>query len=153
MKTASEHAQVAKEIKKYFKSLSIPCKTKSTSYAGGSSVTIWIKNIHPEKLKEYTEYCEQYERGSFNCMNDMYELTNIREDIPQVKFVFLEHKYTPEFYQNAYDIIATNNPSFQNKSINDLNSEEIRLLKDIVLGESHIDIHNKIWNILGNKGA
>lgn len=154
MKTASEHAQVAKEIKKYFKSLSIPCKTKSSVYAGGSSVTAWVKNIHPEKLKEYTKYCEQYERGSFDPMNDMYVMDNLREDIPQVKFVFLEHEYTHEFYMDAYRIICMNIKDMDSsKSLDDLNSEEIRLLKDIVLGKSHIDIHNKIWNSLGNKGA
>jgi len=147
VKTASEHAQVAKEIKKYFKSLSIPCKTKSSVYAGGSSVTVWVTNIHPEKIDEYTKYVEQYEYGSFDPMNDLYSFTNLRDDIPQVKFVFLEHRYTPEFYQKAYDIMCENIAGLEKKSIDDLSSDEIRLLKDIVLGKSHIDIHNKIWNI------
>ena len=50
---------------------------------------------------------------------------------------------------DAYRIICMNIKDMNSsKNLDDLNSEEIRLLKDIVLGKSHIDIHNKIWNIL-----
>lgn len=57
----------------------------SESYAGGSAVRIsWVDGPTSQQVNTIVR---QYEYGHFNGMEDIYEYSNTRDDIPQVKFV------------------------------------------------------------------
>tara|TARA_B100000085_G_scaffold249557_1_gene245296 strand:+ start:119 stop:559 length:441 start_codon:yes stop_codon:yes gene_type:complete len=83
----SEQAQAAKQIRTILKK-AFP-KTKfsvvSDSYSMGDSVHIhWEDGPTTDAVKELTH---QYQAGHFNGMEDIYEYSNNRDDIPQTQFV------------------------------------------------------------------
>jgi len=79
----------------------VPFKIRSENYSGGNSVNVYIGNReqieHPvygqiwknETGDKVMEMIRKYQYGHFDGMNDIYEYSNDRKDIPQVKFVFV----------------------------------------------------------------
>lgn len=58
---------------------------RSSNFAGGNSVDIsWTDGVTVGEVEAITN---KYQYGSFNGMEDIYEYTNTREDIPQAKWV------------------------------------------------------------------
>ncbi len=88
----SAHAQVAALIKKHLKVKKIQSTVSSKSFAGGASVTVILINASDAVQKSVAEYCAQYEKGSFDGMTDSYDFSNVRGDIPQVKFLMIENE-------------------------------------------------------------
>jgi hypothetical protein len=87
MKVLTQAAQAAKAIKQELK-LNFPgCNfsVKSDNYSMGDSVRIHWTDGPTEKMVDAITCKYQY--GSFNGMEDIYELTNRRNDIPQSKYV------------------------------------------------------------------
>ena len=83
----SSQAKCAKEIRKELKETFPNTKfsVKSEGFAGGNSVYIhWTDGPTSEKVDEITK---KYQYGSFNGMNDLYEFSNDRKDLPQAKYV------------------------------------------------------------------
>ena len=96
MKTLSSHAATAAAIRKELKAEfpGIKFSVKSESYAGGNSVSIkWEDGV---TTKEVDAVVNKYQYGSFNGMEDIYENTNNRDDIPQVKYVMTERTISDE---------------------------------------------------------
>jgi len=110
MKQLSEHAQVAKRIREYCKSLGVKCSARSKSYSGGDSVHWSVENIHPDIAQQIKEFASQHEYGSFNGMDDIYEYTNCRDDIPQTKYCMGDVFFTEEYEQLAYDWLNAQYP-------------------------------------------
>lgn len=84
---SSSHAGAAAAIKAELKAAFPFTKfsVKSETYAGGNSVNItWKDGQTVEQVEKFTA---KYQYGSFNGMEDLYEYTNSRSDIPQVKYV------------------------------------------------------------------
>lgn len=86
-KEMSSHAAAAKairiELKKAFPGVQF--KVRSESYSGGNAVRIhWIDGITVDQVDAIVS---KYEYGHFNSMEDIYEYSNCRNDIPQVKYV------------------------------------------------------------------
>ena len=82
----------AKTIKTELKAKYPLLKVGATSdvFAGGDSVDIRIEGNFTETQKEEIKaFARQYQEGSFDSMRDLYENTNLRKDLPQVKYVFV----------------------------------------------------------------
>lgn len=93
MKTLSTPAMAAKEIKALLKNKypHIKFSVKSERYSGGNSVRIsWNLGMKREEIEKLVK---DYECGHFDGMNDMYEYSNVKEGIPQTKYIFCERIY------------------------------------------------------------
>ena len=74
---------IREELKKQFPSYKF--SVTSDNFAGGNSVHIsWTDGPTEEQVTKFTN---KYQYGHFNGMEDMYENSNSRDDIPQAKFV------------------------------------------------------------------
>jgi len=87
-KQLSNQAQAAQAIREELKQSfpGIKFKVTSEGYSMGDHVNIsWEDGPTTEQVKEHTG---KYQFGHFNGMDDIYENSNSREDIPQSKYVF-----------------------------------------------------------------
>ena len=74
---------IREELKKQFPSYKF--SVTSDNFAGGNSVHIsWTDGPTEEQVTKFTN---KYQYGHFNGMEDKYENSNSRDDIPQAKFV------------------------------------------------------------------
>ena len=101
----SEAAQVANLIKTELKKNGINCRVKSSNYAGGNSVRVYVANELPGSINKITAFCSKFQQGTFDGMTDCYISTNYRTDIPQVKFVFVDNEFSPQIKQSAWEFI------------------------------------------------
>tara|TARA_Y100001937_G_C7004616_1_gene278124 strand:- start:7 stop:471 length:465 start_codon:yes stop_codon:yes gene_type:complete len=91
MKRISEYAQVAKLLKKKAKELGINVtRCRSSSFAGGDSVRLRFDSGSDDAVKQLNDYSHQFKAGHFDGMNDIYEYSNSRDDVPQTKYLFLD---------------------------------------------------------------
>ena len=92
MKT--EAAKCAAEIRKALRAKGIKASVKSDNFSMGDSVRVKIANIiGPQMLGQLKSEFSKYEYGRFDGMQDLYEYTNVRDDIPQTKYLFIEYDY------------------------------------------------------------
>ena len=87
MKKMTEHAQVAKMIRKDLKEAYplVKFSVTSKSFANGDSVSIkWENGPTTEMIKSITN---RYQAGDFNAMEDIYEYDHSKADTPTVKYV------------------------------------------------------------------
>lgn len=103
MKQTSSHAQVAKLVRQFLKSINVEGSVRSKSYSMGSSVHVYVTDQTPEIAKMIGDYLVQFEYGHFNGMEDYYEMSNVRDDIPQVKYVFLDNNMSDEMAQAVWN--------------------------------------------------
>ena len=102
------HAAAAKIIRKQLKAHNITATVRARSYAGGSSIGVTIKqDVTPATAQKIEEYCQQFEMGHFDGMQDMYEYSNVNADLPQVKFVFVKVQYSDEIKSAAKALVDT----------------------------------------------
>ncbi len=104
---ASTHALAAKEIRKHIKKLGVKASVRAASYAGGNSVYVSTEDLNPSLADEVRKITDQYQMGSFDGMNDFYEIDNERDDIPQVKYVLVSGSFSIEMKQKALDFLLT----------------------------------------------
>lgn len=95
---ASEAAKCSKLVKSILRKAFPETKfsVRSSYFANGNEVRIsW--NLGPTTSK-VEKLVSKFQYGHFDGMVDMYEMSNVREDIPQVKFVMYqrEHKSQEE---------------------------------------------------------
>jgi hypothetical protein len=97
----TQAAQAAKMIRKELKIL-YPHTTfsvRSDNFAGGNAVRVsWVDGPTTDQVEEITG---KYEYGSFDGMRDLYEYTNVRNDIPQAKYITTQRRYTLEAFRDA----------------------------------------------------
>lgn len=94
----SNQAAAAKEIKRAMQKRRLECRATSESFSMGDSVRVSIltPDLPPEQRKEIEQFCNQYQYGHFDGMQDLYEYSNKRTDIPQSKFVFVDFEQSDE---------------------------------------------------------
>jgi len=95
----SSHAAAAKAIRAELAATfpGIKFSVTSETYSMGNSVSIdWTDG---PTVKEVEQFTSKYQYGHFDGMTDMYEHTNSRDDIPQVKYV-KEHRSQSEEVQS-----------------------------------------------------
>lgn len=107
-KATTEHAAAAKLIRQALKSHNIAGTVRAKSYAGGSSITVTLNNEAPWVAEAVSRFADTFQYGHFDGMVDCYEFSNSREDIPQVKFVFVTNEISDELRQQAYDWLRAN---------------------------------------------
>lgn len=94
MKVKSTAALAAQAIRTELKANfpSIKFSVRSENYSGGNSIDV---NYEDPELERSTveKLLSKYEYGSFNGMEDYYEITNSRDDIPQVKYLFVNNNW------------------------------------------------------------
>lgn len=84
---SSSHAAAAQAIRDELKKAFKDCKfsVTSDSFSGGNAVRIsWTDGVTAGEVENIVN---KYQYGHFDGMNDIYENTNSRDDIPQVKYV------------------------------------------------------------------
>ena len=79
-------------------------KVHSDNFSMGNSVDVYWTDGPTTKAVD--EVIRKYQYGHFNGMIDMYEDTNVREDIPQAKFVFGKREISPENELKLRTVIA-----------------------------------------------
>lgn len=80
---AAASAEIKQELKKAFPLVKFSVTSKG--FAGGDSVHIsWTDGPKRDSVENITG---KYQYGHFNGMEDIYESTNSRDDIPQAKYV------------------------------------------------------------------
>ena len=89
MTKLSHSAQVNKLLKKKAKELGLDVRGSSKNYSMGCSVTIKVFKGSDDAFNKLKEYSYQFEYGSFDGMNDIYNNDNVRNDIPQTKYLFI----------------------------------------------------------------
>lgn len=104
---SSTHVLAAKMIRQEFKKLGLKASVRSSSYAGGSSINISTEDLSPAQLDQVREIGDRFQMGGFDGMNDIYELSNHRDDIPQVKYVLYSNAFTVEMKQSALNLLLT----------------------------------------------
>ena len=101
----SAHAAAAAMIRKEMKKNGIKGSVRSSSYSGGSSITVRVNDLTPWTLEALTRFVSGFQYGHFDGMYDIYEYSNSRDDIPQVRFTFVECSYSDELRQKAYEYL------------------------------------------------
>ena len=94
MKTeaAKTSSVIKKELKNSFHSTKF--SVKSDTFAGGDSVNIsWTDGPTTDEVENIVK---KYQYGNFDGMTDMYNYTNTREDIPQVKYVMTNRRMSED---------------------------------------------------------
>ena len=90
MRKLTEAAQVAKILKKKAKEMGLVATATSQNFSMGNSVNIKIKEGTDAALKDFKDYAMKYEAGTFDGMNDIYNYDNVRDDIAQTKYLFID---------------------------------------------------------------
>lgn len=103
-KAMSDYAAAAKQIRQWLKGQGIAARVKSEGYSMGSSVRIYIQDQKPEVVAKVEEFAKQYQYGHFDGMQDLYEYSNSRKDLPQAKFVFVNNEISDEVRQQVWDL-------------------------------------------------
>ena len=101
----TEHAQAAKQIRAALKAAypKIAFRVTSKSYSGGSSVTVhWTDGPTSHAVDAVLQ---PFEYGSFDGSQDLYEYTNVRDDLPQVRYAHASRSQSPEARQAIIDAI------------------------------------------------
>lgn len=96
-------AMIRKEIKAKFPELKFTCR--SENYAGGNSINIGIVDQPVDVKNAIEEMTAKYEYGHFDGMTDCYHYSNSRDDIPQVKFLFVNNDMTDAKREEIYQAI------------------------------------------------
>jgi len=99
----SSHAHVAKLCRAFCKELGVKCRARSEVYSMGSSVRVEIEDEPPQVVRQLNDEFSKYQYGHFNAMEDIYEYSNSRDDVPQVKHFFLENRYSNDMRQRCWD--------------------------------------------------
>ena len=112
--TKSAHAAAAAMIRKEMKKNGIAGSVRSSTYAGGTSIHVSVSDLTPWTLEALTRFVDGFEYGHFDGMTDMYEYSNCRDDLPQVKFAFVNCSYSDELRQKAYDYLRATWAGYEN---------------------------------------
>jgi len=108
----SIHAESAKAIRKELKKAypTIKFSVTSQSYSGGNSVHVeWVDGPISD---EVGKIAYKYQYGHFNGMEDIYENTNIRCDLPQVKYVQIRRTISEDILNQVFESLQQTHAYF-----------------------------------------
>lgn len=99
----SIHSLAAKAIREELKKAfpAVKFSVKSDSFAGGNAVYITWKDGATGQAVD--EIVSKYQYGHFDGMTDCYNYTNVKKDIPQVKYVQTRREVSEEIYKTIFD--------------------------------------------------
>ena len=126
----TEAAKVAAMIRKELKKNGIKASVRKRSY---DSVYVDLEDLSPSTLNKVAEYCDQFQMGHFNGMEDIYEYSSRRTDIPQVKFVIVRHSFSRTVMSNYFDKIKTTHSELEEFETWDYEDAEHQFCKSICM--------------------
>ncbi len=100
-RTPSTQAQAAKMIRAEMKRNGIKARVTSSSASMMTEVTVRVTDVMPATRRAIEAFVGQFQYGHFDGMVDMYEHSNTRDDIPQVKFASVNVEYSDEMRAEA----------------------------------------------------
>lgn len=103
MRELSEAAKAAKLIRQELKAAfpNIKFKVRSSNFSMGNAVDIgWKNGVIEKKVNTITS---KYQYGHFDGMNDIYEYSNGRDDIPQAKYISTSRTIDDSIYEEAFN--------------------------------------------------
>lgn len=106
-RSQSAQAAAAKSIRRDLKAAfpTVTFSVRSCSFAGGNAVDIsWMDG--PSRVQVDT-LVGKYQEGDFNGMEDYYEYSNRRNDVPQVKYVQCHREYSRKAMDEAIVYLNT----------------------------------------------
>ncbi|WP_341247582.1 hypothetical protein [Nereida ignava] len=83
----SIQAQAAAQIKAKLKNIGVKAQVKSFQAAGCNGVYVYCDQADMAKKDDIDAAAYVHQYGHFNGMEDIYEFSNIDDNIPQVMFV------------------------------------------------------------------
>jgi hypothetical protein len=126
MKKLSTHAATAKAIRQELKTTfpSTVFKVTSQTFAGGNSVNIeWTNGPTSACVNKIVG---KYQYGYFDCMTDCYDITNSRNDIPQVKYLQARREVSEDIKQALFEECRKTYAGWENLTSMDECSEELK---------------------------
>jgi len=99
----SRYARAGQMIRSFMREQGIVGSVRGQSYAGGSSINIHVEDMQPAALQALERFARQFEYGSFNGMEDIYEYNNVNDDLPQVSYVFVNNNISNGLRQAIWD--------------------------------------------------
>ena len=96
----------------------------SSTYSGGNSVAVeWVDGPISD---EVGKIAYKYQYGHFNGMEDIYENTNRRDDIPQVKYVQIRREVSEEIQQQVFENLQKSHAHFDEVSSMDETNDNLK---------------------------
>lgn len=81
-------AQIRNDLKNAFPGIKF--SVRSETYSGGNFVNVeYFDGIDHKRVEKLLA---KYQQGHFNGMEDIYENSNLRDDVPQVKYLFVRRE-------------------------------------------------------------
>ena len=99
----STQAQAAAMIRKELKKNGISATVKSSSASMMTAVDIHLVDPMPALTKAVKQFVARFQYGSFDGMQDLYEINSWDDSIPQVKYATVNVKFSQELKQAAWD--------------------------------------------------
>ena len=87
----SVQARAAAEIKNKLKAAGFNPSVSSFAAAGCNGVRVYLAEADRAQRDKIDEIAKPYQYGHFNGMEDMYEISNVIEQLPQVMFVSVSY--------------------------------------------------------------
>jgi len=110
----SNHAKAAKKIRIELKTNfpGVTFSVKSRCYTGGTSVDVeWLDGPGKDQVDIITS---KYQQGHFNSMEDIYEYSNKKSDLPQVKYIQIHRDWSYETLTKMKEYIKFNYEGWEN---------------------------------------
>lgn len=87
----SVQARAAAEIKNKLKAAGFNPSVSSFAAAGCNGVRVYLSEADMAQRDKIDDIAMPYQYGHFNGMEDMYEISNVIEQLPQVMFVHVSY--------------------------------------------------------------
>jgi len=114
-KQISDHAAAAKMIRTELKKHGIKGRVRASTASMTSSVNVYLDNCEaPWVFEAVKAFASRFQYGHFDGMIDCYEYSNTNDDLPQVRFVFVDNGRSDTDCQNAYNFLKTNFAGYEN---------------------------------------
>jgi hypothetical protein len=95
---------IKKELQTKYPNLLISVKSENYSMGDNVNVRLYVENIEDiVSIDSIQEITNKYEYGHFDGMIDYYENDNVRDDIPQTKYLFVNIDYSPKVIKHIID--------------------------------------------------
>ena len=99
----STQAQAAAMIRAELKKNGIAAKVRSDCGSMMTSVDVDLVDPLPALKEQVKRFVSRFQYGSFDPMQDLYEVSNRDESIPQVTFATVNVRYSDELRQAAWE--------------------------------------------------
>jgi len=115
-KTAETAAWIRKELKSKYPDVKF--RVHSRIFSGGDAVDVeWIDG---PKEQEVRRFLSKYQYGYFDPMEDLYKYSNVKKDIPQVKYVQTRRELSPQY---AVEVLKRNGFDVSEEELHKTNKE------------------------------